>query len=284
MDVIAVAESTEKGDPTQPTGPTGKRLLAALLSALVPGAGQILLGNRRKAALLIVILAAVSSTFWGLRLSRSYWGLVSQLWMCLLLSLYAVCDALFTRDKRTATRLSRWWFPIALVLVYISVNFIFTPLLLSSGFRALRFASSSMAPTLNSGERFIYDTRYYDTHVKRRGDLVVLRNREGFLTVKRIIAVAGDKIVGKNRTIFVNDESQNEPYVQHEYPSGSNPDLDTFGPINVATGHYFVMGDNRDISLDSRAPEFGLLNEKSVVGKPLYSYRFRGRPKSTTLN
>jgi signal peptidase I len=203
--------------------------------------------------------------------------------MCLLLSLFAVYNALMARDSPASARISRWWILLGIPLSYIGVNMIFTPLLLASGFRPFKFASSSMQPTIAAGDKFVTDTRYYRNQPEKRGDLVLLRTQDAF-TVKRIIAIAGDSIQGKERQIFLNGNQQFEPYIQHKFAPGANPDLDTFGPLTIPAGKYFVMGDNRDVSLDSRTASFGLVDESAILGKPLYGYRITGNPLSWSLN
>jgi signal peptidase I len=156
-------------------------------------------------------------------------------------------------------------------LVYVGFNLVFTPLFLASGFRALKFNSQSMETTLQVGDQFIIDQTYYGRHRVGRNDLVVMR-REGYQTVKRVIAIGGDTIEGKDRQVMVNGQVVVEPFVQHSGP-GINPQLDTFDAVAVPAGKYFVMGDNRDISLDSRMPKVGLVDAQAIVGKPLYIYR-----------
>lgn len=103
-------------------------------------------------------------------------------------------------------------------------------------------------------------------------------------TVKRIVAVAGDIIEAKQQQILLNRRLQLEPFVQPAYPRGGEPWMDTFGPLTIPTGQYFVLGDNRDISLDSRRPDFGFLDEHAIVDKPFYSYHFSGTPLSRRLD
>jgi signal peptidase I len=156
-------------------------------------------------------------------------------------------------------------------LTYVGFNLICTSLLFATGFRAMEFRSSAMETTLLKGDKFMIDRSYYRRHFCNRQDLVVMR-REDFLTVKRVIAVAGDSIEGRSQQILLNGHLLDEPFIQHTMQVGTNPKQDTFGPITVLPGRYFVMGDNRDLSLDSRSPEFGQVDGDAIVGRPLYIY------------
>ena len=152
-----------------------------------------------------------------------------------------------------------------------------------------------MEPTISRDERIVADVYYYREHPERRGDVVIVRSRSDdsadssnrgrdLLVVKRIVAIGGDRIEGKDQQIFLNGQIQNESFVQHKFPLGRDPQLDTFGPVVIPTGKYFVMGDSRDISLDSRTPSFGLVDAQSIVGRALYVYQFHGHPLSRELN
>jgi len=140
-----------------------------------------------------------------------------------------------------------------------------------------------MEPTIFAGDKFVLDKHYYQRQPERRGDLVVMRIQDS-LTVKRIIAIGGDTIQGKNREILLNDRVQSEPFIEHKSRVAAYGWMDTFGPTAIPSDKFFVMGDNRDISLDSRSADFGLVDARSIVGKPLYAYRIIGNPLSWELN
>lgn len=256
---------------------TKRQLVSALLSALVPGAGQLLVGQRRKGLLILSLFVALVGCMWPLRMPRFFAGLILLIIAWLAVCAYATCAALVHRQPPRGN-ISKWWLLIVPLLVYLGINLVFTPILLLAGFRALEFGSSSMQPTLLQGDYFIIDANYYRKRAVQRDDLVVLQNGQ-YRTVKRIIAVAGDNVEGKDRAVILNGRLLEESFVQHAFPLGSNPELDTFGPFTVPNRKYFVMGDNRDISLDSRTASFGLLNAKAIVGKPLYIYRSQAKDR-----
>lgn len=93
--------------------------------------------------------------------------------------------------------------------------------------------------------------------------------------IKRCIGLPGDVIEVKNKDLFVNGVKQDESYVKHgdpnTYPRGMlQVDRDNFGPVTVEANHYFMMGDNRDNSADSRY--WGQLDEKLVKGRAWVIY------------
>ena len=139
--------------------------------------------------------------------------------------------------------------------------------------QAFKIPSGSMEDTLLIGDhllvnKFIYGTKipFTDTQViklrdPQRGDVVVFEYpedpRKDF--IKRIIGVPGDVVEGKDKQLFVNGKPYEIPQAVHKeaeiIPKEQNP-RDTFGPIVVPENSYFVMGDNRDRSYDSRFWKF----------------------------
>jgi signal peptidase I len=257
--------------PQESSFGTKRRVLAAALSAIVPGAGQTLLGQRRKGQLLLGIFVIFSLGFWPLRLLRFYPGLLLLLWVSILLILYATNAALLARRTLHSRMPSRWWILLSIPLTYVGLNLVFTSLLLAVGFRAMEFNSSAMEPTLLKGDKFMIDRNYYRQHPCEHDDLVFMLI-DGAQTVKRVIAVSGDTIEGRDREVFLNGHLLQEQFAYHPRGGGNVQEQDNFRPVTVGAGKYFVMGDNRDTSRDSRMPDFGQVDQNAIVGRPLYIY------------
>jgi signal peptidase I len=121
----------------------------------------------------------------------------------------------------------------------------------------------------------------------RRGDIVVFRSVEkpGEDLVKRLIGLPGDVIAVKNKQLFVNGKAVADPYVIHKDPLvggvdtlfGHRLERDQFGPYQVPAAHYFMMGDNRDESYDSRY--WGTVPREYLEGRASVIYwSFGGDP------
>lgn len=153
--------------------------------------------------------------------------------------------------------------------------------------QAFKIPSGSMIPTLLVGDHILVNKFLYGTKIpfsgKRafmfkkpeRGDIIVFKYPENPSKdfIKRVVAIEGDVIESKNKMVHVNGNKVNEPYAQHTdssmRPMGIEP-RDNFGPVIVPKNKYFVMGDNRDQSYDSRY--WGYVDIKDVKGKALILY------------
>ncbi len=133
---------------------------------------------------------------------------------------------------------------------------------------------TSMLPQLHDGERLLVNKLVYYKiksiswgHIER-GDIVVFwfPNDPDKSYVKRVIGLPGEMVEIRNGRVFVNGTELNEDYLDIEH----NQSLPSMAPKRVEEHHYFVMGDNRDNSSDSRY--WGLVPEKYIYGKAFFRY------------
>ena len=112
----------------------------------------------------------------------------------------------------------------------------------------------------------------------RRGDVIVFRypHDESQDYVKRAIGLPGEILKIVDRVVYIRKPGEEgyvpiiEPYASHRYPDADTAGLDNFGPVTIPAGQYFVMGDNRDDSSDSR--DWGTVPRDHVVGRTLLIY------------
>jgi len=118
------------------------------------------------------------------------------------------------------------------------------------------------------------------THI-RRGEVLVFKYPEDPERdfIKRVIGLPGEKVELREKKVYINDKPLDEPYVHFLQPPGENSEFhevtsfdvrERYGPVTVPPNHYFVMGDNRDNSQDSRY--WGFLPRENVKGKALVIY------------
>src|SRR5579859_291951 len=127
----------------------------------------------------------------------------------------------------------------------------------------------SMEGGLHNGERIMVDKATYMFHAPTRGDVVVFiappEPTKDY--VKRIIGLPGDVVTVQNTTIIVNGIILSEPYVSPSNqgnPFNGNPQYPQYVKKVIPAGYYFVLGDNRNNSSDSR--DWGLLPRKNIIG------------------
>jgi signal peptidase I len=111
--------------------------------------------------------------------------------------------------------------------------------------------------------------QYFRNHLPAHGEIVVF-DRNKILLIKRVVALPGDIIEGRDDAVYLNGRVVSEPYVEHSGLDQDDDFMRNFGPTTIKTGECFVLGDNRDNSLDSRHPDFGPISLTTLVGRPLY--------------
>jgi signal peptidase I len=157
-------------------------------------------------------------------------------------------------------------------------------------FQAFKIPTGSMEPNLLVGDHLIVNKTIFSPATTglerallprrdiRRGEVVVFKFPEDPARdfIKRVIGLPGDQLELRRKTIYINGQPLDEPYVHFLVPLSPESERRTdelreeYGPVTVPPEQYFVMGDNRDNSVDSRY--WGFLPATYVKGKALFIY------------
>lgn len=143
---------------------------------------------------------------------------------------------------------------IAIILALVIKFFIFEFVLVDG---------SSMYPTLHDNDRLLVTKIQYYFHEPEFEDIVILNYSKNIEFVKRIIGKSGDSVEIKNSIVYLNGEALDEPYINNE----SYAD---FPQVIVPKDTYFVLGDNRANSKDSRFEDVGFISKDVIVGRVVF--------------
>ena len=138
---------------------------------------------------------------------------------------------------------------IIILVVIIIRTFIATP---------IRVNGASMDPTLNNGETMVLNKLGMHLRGINRFDIIVARSDDSFL-IKRVIGLPGERVKYEDGRLYINDEKIDDPF--------SLSQTYDFEEVLVGADEYFVLGDNRHISQDSRNPHIGNIHISEIRGK-----------------
>ncbi|AMR01278.1 signal peptidase I [Bacillus cereus] len=160
-----------------------------------------------------------------------------------------------------------WILPLIIVILILLLrHFMFTPVVVEG---------SSMMSTLQDGDRMVANKIGYKLNGLERFDISVFKHKDGTNYIKRIIGLPGDYIEYKNDQLYINGKKYSEAYLESQKKDLEREELltddfniktlpSTLSPI-VPEGHYFVLGDNRRGSKDSR--DIGFIPANNIIGK-----------------
>jgi signal peptidase I len=271
-----------------------KPWLAALLSFLCPGLGQLYNGNIRLALTALpvgAVLTLVSSLYLFDSLNKLLVALALGFVFDTIYSVQAYREAKL-RGAIQPGRYQSWWAYalFAVVLYGLPDGY---GLFLPERFLSFQIPSESMVPNLLIGDRLVADGWAYWKKEPTRGDVIVFKfpRDESIVYVKRLVGLPGDKVELREGVLFINDREitqaklgpgeKKDGYemVKYEETLGDKRHVlqraafsafPNFGPSTVPPGEYFMMGDNRDRSSDSRA--WGFVRRDQLLGRMNFVY------------
>lgn len=162
------------------------------------------------------------------------------------------------KEGKLARGILIWVFQIAVVLACAVVAAIFF-------FQTVTMQEGSMEPTLATGDRFFINRMAYKLGSPKRGDIIVFKTSPkagARLHIKRVIGLPGETVQIKDGQILINGETYKEG---RDFPGISDPGL-AEEEISLQAGEYFVLGDNRNNSDDSRYGDVGNVQKKYIEG------------------
>ena len=259
-------------------------IIALLLSLLTPGLGQMYNGQLKRATvfylsgLLLTIILSLSGLF------SNFYGTILCLAILVGYMILVMLGALLNAMKLqmiTTRKYNRWYF---YVLIILTQAFLINPYVKSViiPIKAYRMPAGSMAPALLVGDYLVVNKKYYHNEKPKRGDIIVFPfpKETSKDYVKRVIGLPGEKLEIRNNNVFINNQLIEEPYVEiteASTPSAKESPKADFEPIVVPPDNFFVLGDDRDHSYDSR--HWGFVDISALKGKALYIYWARDKDR-----
>jgi signal peptidase I len=258
-------------------------VVALLLSLIAPGLGQLYNGKLKRGIILFLlfeflfillyVFSGLCFKFYGFILFLAFDFTFLGFYIYVLLNAFRGINPLRVTVRKPY---HRWYFYVAISAGVILLNeFILTPILPDiKRFKVYKFPSISMQPALLVGDRLVVDREMYKKDKPKRGDVIISEYPKDPSKdyLKRVIGLEGEKVEIVDNKVYIDDKLIDDSWGYYESSEQTKflKELGNFGPVVVPKDSLFLLGDNRQNSLDSRI--FGFVDLTKVKGKALYIY------------
>ena len=160
---------------------------------------------------------------------------------------------------------------ILITLIEIAIVVLAAFLIVRYGLERMTMSGNGMEPTVKDDDSILINKMSYKLHSVKRNDVVVLRqngSEHNYYVVQRVIGLPGEKVKITNGEVYIDGKVLDEKY---DFPLMKNGGL-ALDEITLDDDEYFVLGDNRNDSLDSRSTDIGFINENKVLGKVVFRF------------
>lgn len=270
-----------------------KPWVAGILSLLVPGLGHIYIGKWKKGLFLLPLFILA---WYFLALPITIWvpgaplNVILMAIIIIVLLGWPTADAVYlAKQYPEGYHLEAYdkWFIYLLVYLFAIMGYHqLSEIVGNHLWKPNKLVSTSMQPTLLLGDHILTDKIFYSFHTPQRGDIITFRSPEdeNKIWIKRIIGLPGETIEVREKMVYLNGELLEEnSFTQHLDPGTIDGELsprDYLRPQMILPNTFFVMGDNRDQSLDSRF--WGFLEKDKITGYVKVIYWSSVNPFSAT--
>lgn len=281
-----------------------KPFIAFLFALFIPGLGQIYNGQIKKAIILLTVLLLNPLIFGLARGMTSFYGLATICIISVLIQIYIILDAVVNarrQNQYVPKKYNTWYGHLLIALLVFGITYTYAHNLHSIiGIQAFIIPTPSNEPTILVGDCVIADLRAYSNKEPGYGDLVVFKVQNGEFYMKRVVGLPNDTIAINDDMVSINGRKSNSTFVYkrpgdaspgemmrdeeeftEELPNGFKHLIYKFIPgtdstkinmkgIAVPSDSYYVLGDSRDNSIDSRY--IGCIKREDIMGQILYTY------------
>ncbi|MBX7224985.1 MAG: signal peptidase I [Chitinophagales bacterium] len=278
--------------------------IAFLLSLLTPGLGQIYNGQPNKAAWFLFFLLSIPMIFNFAKGTTTFYGLVVFIVYVVSWKIFIIIDAIRNANRQKnfiPKSYNTWYYHLLIAIGILAIIAISN---IPNRTKPFRIPTTTNHPTIIEGDKVIADLKAYKNSQPNYGDVIVYTKPDGFLYISRVVGLPKDSISVVDNIVNINGVPCHSTFIkktfsdnmpmkiyEEELPNGHKhlllkinqpfeSDKANAAMVVVPKDAYYILGDNRDNSLDSRY--IGFITKDKIKGRVLYS--FWGRTGKKRMN